>query len=211
MKPVKSEKSEVSSHGHKERRSRLFHYSFFTIHFLLILVFVSAAFGAEEAAHGGLWKEYRWQLLNFAILVALLVYFAKSPFKAFLQQRSEMIEKAIREAQEAKQAAERALAEVEERLKLKDREIEGILEQARSAAKAEQALLMESGAQMTEKILAQAKSNIDYEVRLAKETIKAEAGEVALELAEKKLKERLTKDEQTRLIEESLARMEGKK
>jgi F-type H+-transporting ATPase subunit b len=64
---------------------------------------------------------------------------------------------------------------------------------------------------MTEKIIAQAKNNIDYEVRLAKEAIKAEAGEVALELAEKKLKERLTKEEQTRLIEESLARMEGRK
>ena len=211
MKAVKNEKSVVKSDKHKEMKSCFFYYLLFTIHVLLVFAFVSLAFGAEEAAHGGLWKEYRWQILNFAILVAILVYFAKSPFKAFLQQRTELIEKAIREAQEAKQTAERALAEVEERLKLKDREIEGILDQARSSAKAEQDLLVESGMRMTEKIIAQAKTNIDYELRLAKEAIKAEAGEVALELAEKKLKERLTKEEQIRLIEESLARMEGRK
>ncbi len=209
MKTVGSQQS--AARGKKNLKSLIFHAALFTIHVLLVFAFVSLAFGAEEAAHGGLWKEYRWQVLNFAVLVAILVYFAKSPFKAFLRQRTELIEKAIREAQEAKQTAERALAEVEERLKLKDREIEGILDQARSSAKTEQDLLIESGTRMTEKIIAQAKNNIDYEVRLAKEAIKAEAGEVALELAEKKLKERLTKEEQTRLIEESLARMEGRK
>jgi F-type H+-transporting ATPase subunit b len=64
---------------------------------------------------------------------------------------------------------------------------------------------------MKEKILEQAKNNIDYEVRLAKDSIKAEAVEIALELAEKKLKGKLTSEEQIRLIEESLARMETKK
>ena len=40
--------------------------------------------------------------------------------------------------------------------------------------------------------------------------IKAEAVELAMELAEKKLKEKLTKDEQERLLDDSLVKIGGK-
>lgn len=180
--------------------------AFFIFHFSL----VSLAFGAEEAAHKGLWEEYRWQLLNFAILVIVLVYFMKKPLKEFLRKRTEIIEKTLKEAREARELAEKALAEVEERLRLKDKEIEEILARAQESAKREQELLIQQGEQMSGKIIEQAKSNIDYELRLAREAIKAEAVGIALELAEKKLKDKLTREEQTRLIEESLKRMEAK-
>lgn len=181
-------------------------FTFCILHFAL----ASLAFGAEEAAHGGLWEEYRWKILNFAILVAVLVWFLNKPLKDFLRKRTELIEKSLKEAKEAKELAEKALAEVEERLKLKDKEMEEILSRTRLSAEKEQALLLQQGEQMKEKILDQAKSNIDYELRLAKEAIKAEAVEVAMELAEKKLKDKLTKEEQVRLIEESVKRMEMK-
>jgi F-type H+-transporting ATPase subunit b len=175
---------------------------------LLSFVLVPLAFGAEEAAaHGGEWKEWLWKILNFAILVIILVKFLNKPLKEFLRRRTEVIEKTLKEAKEARELAEKALAEVEERLKLKDREIEEILSHARQSAAREKDLLVQQGEQMKEKVLEQAKNNIDYEVRLAKDSIKAEAAEIAMELAEKKLKGRLTKDDQIRLIEESLTRM----
>lgn len=190
---------------------RITHYALlFFVFCFLHFALVSFAFGAEEAAHGGEWKEWLWRVLNFAILVFILVKLLNKPLKAFLMQRTELIEKTLREAQEAKRLAEKALAEVEERLKQKDKEIEEILAQTERSAKAEQDLLIRSGEQMREKTLEQARNNIDYELRLAKELIKAEAVEIALELAEKKLKEKLTKEEQIKLIEESLTRMEGK-
>jgi len=181
--------------------------AFFIVHFAL----VSLAFGAEGGeAQESLFKAYRWQIVNFAILVAALVYFTKKPLREFLKKRTELIEKSLKEAKEAKELAEKALAEVQERLKLKDKEIEEILSRTRLSAEKERALLLQQGEQMKEKILEQAKSNIEYELRHARESIKAEAAEIALELAEKKLKEKLTKEEQIRLIEESLKRMESK-
>lgn len=178
--------------------------------FISSLALVSLAFGAEEAAHGAEWKEWLWRILNFAILVVILVKFLNKPLKEFLRKRTELIEKTLKEAREARELAEKALADVEERLKLKDREIEEILAQAQRSGKTEQDLLVRSGEQMREKILEQAKNNIDYELRLARESIKAEAVEIALELAERRLREKLTKEEQVRLIEESLKRMETK-
>ncbi|HET6514574.1 MAG TPA: ATP synthase F0 subunit B [Thermodesulfovibrionales bacterium] len=178
--------------------------------FVLQFTLTGLAFGAEEAAHGGEWKEWLWKIVNFAILVFILVKFLNKPLRAFLRQRTELIEKTLKEAQEAKELAAKGLAEVEERLKLKEKEIEEILALARQSAKAEEERLIESGEQMKQKILEQAKSNIEFELKLAKESVKAEAVEIAMELAEKKLKGKLAKEEQVRLIEESLRKMEAK-
>jgi len=96
---------------------------------LTVFYFVIPASVASAAATGGEESPmaWVWRILNFAILVFLLVKFAGKPLKNFLKQRTEMIEKSIKEAQEAKEIAKKALAEVEERLKLKDKEIAEIL------------------------------------------------------------------------------------
>lgn len=178
---------------------------------IFTLVYVSLAFGAEEAGHGAEWKEWLWKILNFAILVFILVKFLGKPFKNFLKQRTELIEKTLKEAREAKELAAKALAEVEDRLKSKDKEIQDIISISERSARVEYDQLIKQGEEMREKVIAQAKSNIDYELKAAIDTIKAEAVEIAMELAEKKIKERLSETEQMRLIEESLSRMEAKK
>jgi len=181
-----------------------------------LLLFVSFAFasegGGEEAASlGTILKGYIWPIINFLILVYLLVFFIKKmDLKGFFKKRTELIEQSLREAREAKELAQKALAEIEERLKTKDSEIEQIIASARQSGEKEKARLVEEGNKLKARILEQAKTNIDYEVKRAKEAIKEEAVEIAMELAEKKLKEKLSKDEQLRLLEESLTKIEGK-
>ena len=177
---------------------------------------VSVAFGVEEAAHGAeaahgvAWMEWLWKIVNFAILVFILVKFMGKPLKEFLRKRTEVIEKTLQEARQAKELAQKALTAVEERLKFKDKEIEEILTASRSSAMLEHDSLVQQGERMRDKILEQAQTGIEYGLRQAKEEIRAEAVEIAMEMAENKLKEKLTPDTQQRLIEESLARIEGK-
>lgn len=178
---------------------------------ILSLVFVSFAFasgGEEETVP--LWKDYLWKVVNFGILIIILFKFAKKPFQSFLKQRTELIEKTLKEAREAKELAQKALQEVEERFRTKDKEIEEILSASKRAGEQERERLLEEGNKLREKIYDQAKVNIDYELKHAKDAIKAEAVEIAMELAEKKLKEKLTKKEQERLLEESLTKIGGK-
>ena len=178
--------------------------------------FVSVTFGAEEAAHGAeaahgtAWKEWLWKIVNFAILVFILVKFMGKPLKEFLRKRTEVIEKTLQEAREAKELALKALIEVEERLKYKDKEIEEILAASRSSAKLDLDSLIHQGERMRDKILEHAQTGIEFGLRQAKEEIRAEAVEIAMEMAEKKLKEKLTPETQDRLIEESLVKIEGK-
>ena len=174
------------------------------------IVLTCAAFGAEEGeAHTSLFKDYMWKIINFAILVIILYKFGKKPLQSFLKQRAELIEKTLNEAKEAKELAEKALREVEVRLKEKDKEIETILSMSKKSGEDERSRLIEQGDNLREKILEQAKTNIAYELKQAKEAIKAEAAEIAIELAEKKLKEKLTKEEQEKLLEESIAKIGG--
>lgn len=185
---------------------------------IAVLSFAAVAFasagggGGEEHGGGSAIMGVVWQVLNFAVLVAILVFLIKkADVRGMLRERTELIKKSIDEAREAKELAQKALAEVEERLKLKDKEIEEIISAARSSGERERAEAEEEGKRMSDKILEQARTNIEFELEQARAAIKAEAVELAMELAEKKLGERLTPEEQRKLIEESLSKLEGKK
>ena len=121
-------------------------YSLFTVQSLLILATVAFANegGGEESA--SILKEYLWPVINFLILVGVMVYMLKKmDVKGFFKKRTELIEQSLREAREAKELAQKALAEVEERLKVKDSEIASIIAGAKLSGENEKARLMEEG------------------------------------------------------------------
>jgi F-type H+-transporting ATPase subunit b len=172
--------------------------------------YASGSSGGEEAGHTSLWKDYMWKIINFAVLIIILWKFAKKPFQNFLKQRTELIEKTLNEAKAAKEASMKALQEVEERLKTKDAEIASVISAARRSGEQERDNIIAETEKLKAKILEQAKTNIEYELKHAKEQIKAEAVDLAMELAEKKIKDKITKDEQEKLLDESLMKIGGR-
>ncbi|MFZ5907612.1 MAG: F0F1 ATP synthase subunit B [Nitrospirota bacterium] len=178
---------------------------------MVTLATAAAAFASSgEAAHTPLWKDYMWKIINFGVLIIILWKFGKKPIQNALKQRTEAIEKTLKEAKEAKEAALKAMQEVEQKLKTKDEEVQAIIAAARKSGEMERDRIIEESARLQEKILEQAKTNIEFELKHAKEQIKAEAVELAMELAEKKLKEKMTKDEQEKLLEDSLVKIGGR-
>jgi F-type H+-transporting ATPase subunit b len=193
----------------KIQNSKFFVFLFLTIYFSLFTVAAFAAEGGE--AQESLFKAYLWPVINFLVLVAILAYAVKkADIKGYFKKRTELIEQSLKEAREARELAQKALSEVEERLKVKDKEIEEIVAAAKSSGEKENARLAEEGEKMKEKIAEQARVNIEFEVKKAKESIKQEAVGIAMGLAEKKLRDKLTKEEQLKLLEESVAKIEGK-
>jgi F-type H+-transporting ATPase subunit b len=177
---------------------------------LLVVLLIPVLALAEEAEHGSSIMGWVWKLLNFGILVGVLGYYLAKPIKEHLKQRRDLIEKSIKESQEAKSLAAKALAEVEERLKLKDKEVADIISSAIESGQREKARLIEEGEKLKVKIVEQAKTNIDFEVKKAKQVIQAEAVEASIKLAEEKIKSRMTPQEQERLLKESIKLIEGK-
>jgi F-type H+-transporting ATPase subunit b len=207
MKTIQSS----SAAADKIKNKRIFIIFAFCILHFAFANFAFASGGGEEGSTGAIAKDYLWKIINFAILVVLLYFLLKAfDVKGYLKKRTELIAKSLKEAKEAKELAQKALAAVEERLQARDREIGEIVSSAKESGEKEKTRLIEEGSRMKEKILEQARTNIAYEVKRAKETIMEEAAAIAIELAEKKLKEKLTKEEQLKLLEESLAKIEGK-
>lgn len=195
----------------KNKKDRCYGYKPFLFYLLPITYCLvpSVSFAAGVEGNNTL-MDWVWRIVNFAILLFILIKFLNKPLKDYLKQRKELIEKSIKEAQEAKELALKALSEVEERLKLKDKEVEEILASAKNSGERERDRLIEEANRLKDKILEHAKINIDFEVKKAKQAIKDEAAEAALKLAEEKIKSKITRDEQERLLKESLKLIEGR-
>jgi F-type H+-transporting ATPase subunit b len=179
---------------------------------LVVAVPAFSATGGGGEVHGPDLKAFLWQVVNFGILVAILLFAArKFSIRDILKNRTESIQKSIEEAREAREKSEEALAKVEERLKEKDREIADILATAEQSGLKEREAIIEEGERLSRKIVEQARANIEYELKQAREAIKAEAVELAMELAEKKIREKLSEEEQKKLFEESLKKLESGK
>ncbi len=183
---------------------------------LLNLIFYTAfmccssrlVFASEGSAHNGDGSQWLWPIVNFTILFVVLFIFLKKPLQSFLRNRSESIGKSLNDAREAKGIAEKALEGVEQKLKLKDEEIERIIRSARQSGEEERGRLIEEGKAMSKRIKEQSEKNIAFELKKAKEEIKAEAIEIAMELTEKKLKDSITKEEQQKILKEAVNKLE---
>lgn len=169
--------------------------------------FASSGGGGGGEAHGVDWKAVGFQVFNFAVLISVLVFFTRKPFKAFLKARTETIAKTLKEAREARELAEKALKEVEEKLKHREKDFEKAVNAARASGEAERERLKKEAGELAQRAIEQARANIELELREAKTAIKREAVELAMELAEKKIKETMGEAEQQNLLEDSLRRL----
>ncbi len=177
-----------------------------SVFFVLSPETVFASGGGGEAD----WGKLIPPLVNFGIVVGVIFYFGRKPIKDFFRNRTELIEKSLKDAQEAKELAQKTLDQVKERLKNTDQEINEILEASKKSGEKEKELIITEGERISAKILEQAQSNIAFELQKARESIKSEAALLALELAEKQIKAKLGAKEQETLIDEYIKKLEVK-
>ncbi|MBF0554258.1 MAG: ATP synthase F0 subunit B [Nitrospirae bacterium] len=167
-----------------------------------------ASEAAEEGAqHGSHLKEWFWLVVNFLILVGVLGFFLKKPIVEYFKQRTELLEKALSEAREAKVLAEKALSEIEQQLRLKDEEIKKIIEEATSAAEADRERLIAEGKDTSAAIARLTGENIDYELKKARDLIRQKAAEAAVELAADKIRKSMNDGIAGKLIGDSIVKI----
>ena len=181
---------------------------------LLLIVLALAGFASEggEGAHhvdtGKQLKDFAWRVLDFGALLALVIWaLKKANVKGTLAARQEGIDKALREAAEAKDAAEKKLAEYSGKLVAANKEIDEIYAAIRTEGEAEKARIIAEAKVMAEKIREQASQSANQEVLKARTELRVEAARLAVELAEKSIKEKIVKNDQDRLVGEYLTKV----
>ena len=166
-----------------------------------------------DGGHGGAhnaWKlEDWWKSLNFVLLAVGVFFIAKKPVAQFFSSRSQGIEEELTELEQKKADAEKKLAEYEARFRNLEQESKQILEDyIKQGEAAKERIIAEAEAQ-ADKLEDMAKRNIEQEFKAAKATLQQEIVEKAMVQAEAVIKESISAEDQDRLVDEYLKKVEA--
>jgi F-type H+-transporting ATPase subunit b len=147
--------------------------------------------------HGGM---EGWKWANFAILAIGLGYLINKNAGPFFAARSQQIRQDMVESQEARRQAEARAAEVDRRLASLDTEIAALRAESQREIQAEAERLSRHTAAEIAKIKAHAEQEIVSAGKAARTELKRYSAELAIGLAEQRLRARITPDIQQALV-----------
>jgi len=172
-----------------------------TLRLLLIAGCVAAAClaeGKEGGESGGSLNLWKWA--NFVVLAAGLGYLAGKNAGPFFDSRARQIRKDIVEGDDLRTRAENRLAEVERRLASLESDIAQLRDEAQREGEAETERLARHSAGEIAKIQAHAQREIDSAGKAARVELKRYAAELAVTLAERQIRARMTPETKDSLV-----------
>jgi F-type H+-transporting ATPase subunit b len=171
---------------------------------------------AEAEGHGGeeantFLGDWLPRIINFAVLAAVLIYFARKPIRDFFTSRTAAIAKSMEDSREARERALSALADMERKVKEIGAETDRMIEDARMRGERDKQVIMEESKKIVQDIQAQVKSTIDIEVQKAKDSLAVEAALLSIDLAEGRIKDRMSDEDRERILKEYINKVGGKR
>ncbi|HEY8153096.1 MAG TPA: F0F1 ATP synthase subunit B [Myxococcota bacterium] len=171
------------------------------------LVLMALPAHAEGGAHGGA-RDLFYALLNFALLIGVLLYFARKPISDFFGDRRRGIQEDLKAAADVRTEAEARYAKWQRRLMDLESELAGIRQTARERAAAEREQILADATAGAERIRRDAIAAVDQELRRARAQLRQEAADLAVELARETLRRQITGTDQDRLLDEFVTTIE---
>jgi F-type H+-transporting ATPase subunit b len=178
------------------------------------VVFASVVFASSGGGHGA--EEYTFmgdwlpRIINFAIIVGLLFYFLRKPVRDLFKNRTAEIAKAMEESKAARERALAALAEMERKAREMDAETLTMVADAQARGEKDKQALIEEGRKIVRDIQEQVKIGVDIEVQKAKADLATEAARLAVDLAEGKIKDKISKQDHERIVKDYIASVGGR-
>jgi F-type H+-transporting ATPase subunit b len=196
---------------------------FASVLFLSTFFFIASTsfVGAEEPRHGGSPEKHGehsesplsvvWKWGNFFMLFGGLGWYLRRPLRNFLESRTRSIQDGLANGRAAKEMASKQLREIEERMERMDEEIRSLKTQALKEAEEERNHILESAKAEAQKILEIAQREIEGMKKAARLELKGHIAELAVKLAEERLKKSVGSEENKRLVLQFLNSLEGDK
>jgi F-type H+-transporting ATPase subunit b len=139
-------------------------------------------------------------LLNFGVIAFFMAYVMRKKLPGFFKGRTDSIRARIEEASKTSEEARRRLQEVEGRLSRLDVDITNMRREADENARAEEQRIMAEAENERRRIVAAAEQEIAAAANNARRDLKAYAAELAVDLAEKRI--RVDQDADRELVRE---------
>jgi F-type H+-transporting ATPase subunit b len=172
---------------------------------LLLCLAAVGLWGAEESggsSPGGL--DMIGKVINFLILFGGLGYILYKPVRAMLAGRREQARRKLEEAREKIHQAEEQLRQTRERLSGLETELLSLREAAAEEGRAEQERIRRLAREEADKIKRLTAQDREAQVQGGVRELKRYAAELAAQRALARIRERLTPDVQSRLIDRAI-------
>ena len=172
------------------------------------LLLAAPTFASEGGENGGGGSHFFWEWLNLLTLVAVLFFLARKPVMSYLADRRARIESDLASASKLLGDAEASLADWNARAARLDDEAAEIRRAARDAAEHERERILTDARAVAERIQRDAHSALERELQRARARLRTEVGDLAIELAEKLLREQVQGADRDRLVDEFVTHLE---
>jgi len=171
----------------------------------------SEGHGEENVWNYGFSGKMTWRIINSLVLLAALWYLLKKPIATFFKERKAQIAKDLEDAKLQREKAERTLKDYEAKMAGMEQEIERLKAELKKSAAAEGEKVVANADRMAATMVESAKLAAEQEVRKAKAELQAESVDLAVEMAEALIREKIGDDDQKKIIEEYLSKVGGMK
>lgn len=141
------------------------------------------------------------RLVNFGILAGSLWYLLKSPIRGYLDDRGKQIRSDLVNAADTKQQAAAQIEEIDRKMKALPAELEALRTQGAQEIAAEEERIRAAAAAERDRLLEQARRDIDLQVKVAERALVAHAAELAVGVASDRIKKQITDEDQQRLVD----------
>jgi F-type H+-transporting ATPase subunit b len=148
---------------------------------------------------------YFWTIIIFLVLLFLLMKFAWKPLLAMLEKREENIRLALLDAEKARDELANVKEDTEKLLNEARTESQAIVAAGKKNAERMKDEIIEKAQSKSDVLLAEVKKQIQVEKERAIADVKAEMVNLSMEIAQKLIKKNLTKEDNLKLINESLS------
>jgi F-type H+-transporting ATPase subunit b len=152
-----------------------------------------------------------WTIVTFLVLLTILAKFAWKPLLEALDKRQETIRKSLDDAQHARQELERLNVESAEIIRKARTDADVIISQSRSDGERLREELRQKARADADTIVRNAERQIQLETGRALQQIRLEAVDLSVAIASKLIGRNLSKEDNARLIEETLKQVDTPK
>lgn len=161
----------------------------------------------EAAAHGESVWSFLSRIANFLILAGGLWYLLRSPFGRYLEARAQQIRSGLTTAAALRSEASMRLADIEARVKTLPGEIEALKKRGADEIAAEEVRIRQAAEAERVRLVENARREIDLQLQAARRDLTQYAGDLAVDLAEQRIKAQITGADQQRLINRYVTQM----
>jgi F-type H+-transporting ATPase subunit b len=164
---------------------------------------------AETAGHAaGIPMSVTYQVINFVIYIALLVYFLRNPIRNFFKNREQLYKQALVKGESARRDAEKKKRDIQQQLRALEASSDDSLDNARAEATALKLQIQQEGEELSARLREEAERSTTIEIARAKTQLREEMLTQSVALARKLLEDKIAEPDQKRLQSEFVGKID---